>query len=1734
MNLPAASTSMYKWVRLDPARLGLRLVAARFASGAERLTFGGQDEMSAQEVDALMRLGFYHSRGGMVMRDGVRFTLQELRSVFPTAVVADMPKELISRLYPRRASAQDPAGVPLTQAALHESNLVAGASELGTNADGETVWQGEDGRFTTRERQVTARERDAGASADPARFLMARTPRDLARCADGFVAEILRGRPQRFTDLKRWCGVVNDLPVGAIETSPRLREWQEAVEAAIVRCMGTHAKANAAAFEFARRLEDGQPAFQARTSSSINNQQYSTPMPISVAVQCILGDQAGATVLEPTIGNGSLVTLIRDARVSGVDIDDRRVASIRRDRPDIAVEQGDFLSLPIRAPSADGKFDTIVANPPFGGLARPVMMDGLKVGRIDYQVLMRSLQLRTDVGLGVYIVGADSTIDSRAGQVSGGSRHLFNWLSDHYQVDVVEVDGGLYAKQGAAFPIRIVVVGPKGKNPVEISDQLPVIEDHQSLLSWSLAMQKKYASVAAAHRNDVMFDAAALPPAQDADGSVEDLTFDAMLLDLPLAEAAPDAAASPNVADLEAPAAVDAAPTAALVEDNSYQSPYVAKSRIGEASSMIPRNLQTATLHALDAVEAAHGDIDAFVARSLGWSVTEMQEHGYLSPEQVDAVALAIHAQGQDRACLEGDQTGLGKGRVMAAMARYNALNGRATVFLTETPTLFTDFWRDLQDIGSEKLFKPMIVNASVPVYDPKTGTTLVPATSRAEFNRALALDAIPPEYNLVLATYSQFNRAPDVSAKARWIGGATRGAQLLLDEAHNAAGDSNTGRNIATAIENAAGVAYSSATSMKGAKNVLIYSALFPESVDVGGLPETLQAGGEVLQEVLSGMMARDGVFVRREHDLSALTFETVEDAGRKQRNIDIADRLAEILELMNFVAGDIDGLVNERNKELKELLARLPEEERKGSRMGAISMNFGSRLFAIYRQFQMAVKTELAAERCLLALEQGKKPVVVLENTMESLLRELVYENRDDLGIEGLEDLAPTGANLAAGVELGAGLTFRDVLNRMVERLMYYNEVTRYGEVEKRPIESKETLQVIANIRGLIAEFPDLPASPLDEIRRRMEAAGYAMAELSGRSLQIEERADPVTGLMTAVATARPEQPKAKIVREFNAGLTDALLLTRAGSTGISLHASKTFDDQRQRVLIELQSAQDVNVRVQFFGRVNRKGQVSAPEIETLSSGLIGEARPIAMQNAKLRRLSANTTANQDTAALDRNVPDFINHIGDLVARRYLEANPAIAHRLQINMDLEEAESGYGQQEAYFITKLTSRLVMLRNAEQEAIYDEITSEYRRILRELDEKGQNPFKSKDLDLRAITLGHEVFEGGNPASGSVFEFPVYLKTIQYEEEIHPLRADEVKTRCEGTRQRYEQAYGQPIDTALTRMVAMIERGREPLLRQAMQGRKDTLEQALSEKEPNAVNRLNQRVDFIVKGLREIRPGAVVTVTGMEEAKLTGVVIDFTLPDNEKKFHNAGQYTVLIAVPGLAKPVERSLYALMEDPAYQVRSMGAYGMKLWEDFDGAPSGMVKRQRCVLDGNLFKAAQIAAAAKLGSCVMYTDEQGARHRGVMLHAGVQPKHLKGLTVRIETPAIAAALMDAMPDLVLSTNSMGVDREGGATVERDGALYKMTVPGTKSGGGRFFANTVLCDITGEFSGTRAFMTARFAPEKLEAVVKSLAGMGVSLYAPAECRAAINEILVAKHGYTNENGEEAAPSQAA
>lgn len=1730
MNQPstaaAQSKNLVNWIQLNTDDPDTRLVAVKFPSGTKRLVLVASEALSNAQLKVLGDVGFYRSRSGFLVRDDLRFSLQQIQKVFPNAQPVKVPMNWVTRIMPERSLPpsvvipnfpKEPApfvphpigggesnveeGLPV---AVVVNNAVMAARPLGINYRGQTVFLGEDGRFIHGPAQQVIREADSRGAA----FLYGHSPEELALCADGFVQEIAGGRVLRFDDLKRFASIVTELSVDDVVSSPKAREVQEAVEAALVRYLRRQSGITAkAAYALAIRLHEGQPPLAARTSESISLQQYSTPLPLSVAVQQIFGRVEGKSILEPTIGNGSLISNLEGAFIAGVELDARRLENVRRDRSDVKLLQGDATAVDFKSLNGGEAFDIVISNPPFGGLQPPRMLSGLKVTRLDHLILVRSLLTRKDEGLGVFIVGADSYLDTQSGVVTGGSRYLFNWLADRYQVDVVEVDGRVYAKQGASFPIRIVVVGRKGLGNEQIPDRLPVLIDYDEVLEWSGAMFEKYGA-APLSSSDYRLGAI--------EGSSPDIKLDG------------DAPTAPSEVELAEPGSTVAETLTSAPadrgdqEENSYQSPYSAFSRAGESTAMIPRNLATPTRLALGEVVKTEGDVDVFVATELGWSVDEMG--GYLSPEQVDAVALAINALRKERGFLEADQTGLGKGRVMAAMARFAALQGKTVVFLTETPTLFTDFWRDIRDIGSESLFTPMIINDGVSVYDPISGSRLIPATPKSVINAALDSGSVDGTYNLVLGTYSQFNRDRSKSAKARWIGDVAVGKALLLDEAHNAAGESNTGQNIGMAIDAADFVVYSSATAMKAGKNVLLYSELFPNTVDMGALPATLATGGEVLQEVLSGMLARDGVFVRREHDLSNLSFRTVTDIAREARNRELSDKLAEILELMNYLSGDINQLVNKRNKEIKKLLEEIPEVERKGNRMGAVSTNFGSRLYAIYRQFMMAIKTDLAADRAVLALEEGKKPVIVLENTMESLLTDIVHELQP--GIEE-SDAEEFGSSLMGEVELDGYLTYRDVLNRMLHRLTYYLESSRYGEVTKVPVTSAEFLEVVATVDRLIGEFPDLPVSPLDEIRSRITAAGFICDELSGRKLQIQKKGG------NFFASPIPERPKAQIVKDFVTGTTDALLLTRAGSTGISLHSGEKFPDQRQRVMIELQSAADVNVRVQFFGRVNRKGQTSSPEIETLSSGLIGEARPIAMQNSKLRKLSANTTANQDNAALDRSVPDFINTIGDEVAFRYLEANPKIAHRLDIDLENED-----DREESYFINKLTSRLVMLRVAEQEQIYEALTSEYVRVIKELDAKGVNPLKSRELDVKAREVSREIYETGNPHSDSAFNQPVFAKTIEYDVTIDPLRTTDLKKLVDqgaaavgAFRINHEKRSNQDFFLALKAFLAV---NRQRFLETVLAKDCKSVDEALSSKRANAVQKMLQRLKVLDTVLDGLQVGGVARFTNNEGETTFGVITSVVVPDNPKHIHLLGGYELSFAVPGRQSLIDRSLYSLQDDVQFRIMPKGSLLAELMQQFDTAQAGVVTYQRLLLDGNLFKAAQIAAAGSIGSSIIYTDEKGSRHRGVLLSRGVDLKHLKSLPVRVETALMCGEVLNHFPNIILSTSpGLGEETDTDMSLFLQDGQAVMEVPGSKTWGGRYFANEELVKVTGPFAGTRKSMKASFPIESVQKAMSILYRQGVSLYAESSLREGINKLNAVVYSNESESEERTAAYRA-
>lgn len=1611
---------MQKAVWIDLTAYGGRLQLMQVPSRGRYLVV----TLGAEHQD-LRRLGFsWWPRSNVWGKASETLKIDDWQKLFPAALVHELPLNEI-RLTPRfvhsaKSGRTDRTNFQTAQGAVSNAAEVSlmQVSQLGRNFRGDQVMEGVDGRFIRLDDQTTM---EGSSDLSRAAFLRAslEDPDELSLCADGFVLDMDVGRQRKsFQDLVKFGRVIAG-ELGADD--PRFRQVQEAIEASIVRRISKEGDLSRDAFDLAVRLNDNQPTMKARTSSSVALQQYSTPGPMAVAAQWLLDTErlpaTGIRLLDPTIGNGSLVSLSPAAKVLGFDLDTNRLERVARMLGDVGeVHAGDARAVELPEHEAS------IVNPPFGGLDQPIIRNGLRLSRVDQLILFRTLAARTPSGRTVAIIAGDSYKSASAGEVTAASRYLFNWIADHYHLEgVIEVDGRLYNRQGAGYPVRLLSIGDRRDTPLpgegvrSVPSKLSVIKDWDALWTWASSLRDQRQT-----------------------------------------------APAPEVS----PAPVPAKRTE-LRASNTYQTPYVPFSRVSEPEAMIPKNLAAGTRAALARIEDEYGAIDQYVGDELGVAQDELGK--FWSAEQVDALALALAKISAGEAFVVADQTGFGKGRILAGLARAAMRKGMPVHFVTEKANLFSDFWRDLCDTGSAGLAgQPLILNDATGILDTITGEVLVPATPKQVRDAALSSGTMPTDAMLSMSTYSQFNS--EEGRKADWLERVAHGCLLLLDESHNAAGDSNTATNIAAAASGAAAVGYSSATFAKDAKNLVAYAPLFPQSVNAMELPEILRLGGEPMMETLSGMLAERGNMIRREHDLSGVTFCSHIDDQRLERNRHLCDQLSPILSAMAFLSGDVNKFVSAIKKENRKSLKNVPEADRKGARLQVTTFNVISRLYNISRQFSLALKTEFTVEKTLEALAAGRKPTIVLENTMASLLDEIT------------QDLAP---------DEPVGLQFRDLLKVMAQRLLTITERTGYGAPTIREISDPDTLNAHKTLMDMIEEFPDLPLSPIDTIREAITNAGYRCDEISGRSRM----------LVGDRLVERTQVPRTSIVAGYNSGQIDALVLTRAGSTGISLHASEKFADQRQRELLELQIAANVAERMQFWGRINRKGQVSRPMISMLSSGLVCELRELAMQNTKLRKLSANVTSNRESSALDTDVPDILNVVGDEVCREILESRPELAHRLAIEMPEDKPDG----QDLWYVNKLLSRLILLRSDEQEELWEsEISAAYDAKLNEYALRGEDPFKAQDLGKARVTQ-RILFEGAQVDTDDPFEGPIYVSTLEIEKDAKPLRSDFLQEAIQAGWRHLSDTTKLPADEAMPALTKRIRQNSMQVLRRVLPERFETVDQALADEKPNAVKATYNRLAALVTHLPDIVPGAGISITGNEGVIEHHVVIRVEAPQKGRE-HNAGAWTIRFAAPGSDRVRALSLYALINDPNFEctgpVRSL--------HEFDTAPAGTIIERREVLDGNLFDAARLSHQHRLGKVVTYEDDQGLRRRCILVPKKAGP--VAELPVELRSAEMVREFLTDHPEGELVDTLQSRTGEG-LRIVWYGGHARLLCPGATEKGGRYFADANLVAITGEWAGSRALMSVNLNDlDKLPEVADLLFSRGNRLYCAPEFRAWLNE----------------------
>lgn len=1407
-----------------------------------------------------------------------------------------------------------------TQEEVRANIAVNMATPIGTNHLGQEVFHGADGRFIkTGEGKVVNMSE---ASMSPSIFLRAISAEDLEECADALVMTISRGEVYREEDIDRFADYIFD---GKPEDSEaKLSALHVAINHALGRKMSYEFHdAGRNSFNLALKLHEGLPPL------SQDLAEYITPLPVGIVAQRLAGITRESVIFSPVVGNGALLSSLGE-NIKVLTLDDPETSSqvLRSDVELYSIAETEGEQVP---------HSIMLANFPAEPLDEHFNSYGTKVYRGDHLKVMRYMSAREKHGKSVFLLKAGNV----PGEVDQDTKLLLSWMSARYQIEAyVELDGSLFGRGGNANNRYLVIAGDAGQTDNIQFDTARVIYDYQSLWKWA------------------------------------------------------DEFVSEQQRLTEKPA----------LEENGYQAPYVPASRIGMATTMIPRNLVGPIREALSRIESEHGSVDDFVSREINMPFSEMEE--CFSPEQIDAIAMGIAAHKNGKGFIEADQTGLGKGRVLAAMARYAILNNMPTIFMSISDTLFSDFYRDIVDIHSEDLIKPFVLNQGVPLI---IGNKRVRRGSKKEeVLEVLESGVLPEGNNLLMATYSQFNRdnKKNTDPKSQFLKEFSKGAFMVMDESHAAAGESNIGFNLLRSLREVSGVVYSSATFAKASQNFRIYSKVMPPSVSPATIPEILSRGGEPLAEVFSSMLAEDAVMIRREHDLSKLKFEDAFDTQYAARNEQFADQLAEILEGMGMLTGIVNHVINDRNKLIAQQFDRLQSmlPRKKGEAKpkfnvrdnGWFSTNIGSRMYQAMRQFFLAIKVDYTVELAVKSLEEGRKPIIALENTFESQLRDAIKTQKEGLDVTDMSlflqddpdmdsdtatmnDLimeldGEDGANDVASADdniLQVPLTFRNVLYKMLDSIVVVRKVGEDAQIERMQNEAIDKLRKSIELK--IDAFPDIYISPLDYIKQKLEEHGYSCGEISGRNIGMAFRNDG-----TQVINHVRKGNKNRTINAFNSGQLDAIILTTSGSTGISLHASAKFEDQRQREMIELQVANNVATRMQMLGRPNRTGQVCAPIIRTVNSGLPSESRMISMQNAKLRHMSANTTSNRENSVIDQDL-DILNKVGNQVCLHYLMENQDIAKRLAIDVELLSPAVAEKKSSSFYVDQLTGRLGMLYVHEQRAIYDQILEAYRNEIAYLDSKGINPFKSHEMDVRGKIEDREEIYTPVFNTGSVFDRSVYLTRLTWEQKLDPLTSSQVHNIVkENTLRRFDQNDpGEYMNT----IVDTLRQSRTFIIDKAwIRNQYPTLQMAMLDS-ASSVHATTQRLDFIEKWVPLLIPGNVVQFTSLFGGTKQGLIIDIELPEPGKE-DKLGQYRFKLLIPGDGRET-MSLYPMIKDDEFKVITDNADVIKQIEE----QSPTIRQREMILDGNIFSACAWSVDQNRGTSTIYTNEHGDRLRGVVM---------------------------------------------------------------------------------------------------------------------------------------------------
>lgn len=1585
---------------------------------------------------------------------------------------------------------------------------------------------------------------------------------------------------------------------------------QELVEDGLVRAarevVGRKGRDSRASYDLICKLYEMQPTIAARSSNRIKMQQYSTPLPMAwIANRFAMANKADGKVLEPTAGNGMLVFTVPVEQVRANELDETRLDNLR--------EQGfaEVTQQDATEPFEGGmQYDAVIANPPFGK-REAVEYDGKMIPGLDPQITLNALASMKDDGRAAIIIGGN--MEYAINGAIKSMKPFFTYLYDHYNVKgVIDMSGGLYAKQGTTFPTRMILIDGRRSNEERVQTAVyPPVEskairkaesfdDLYEIINEVLNSKEKTNGTEVLRSRGGRHLSVADNASGETDGAGHNRQSEANDESGSQTERRGRTGLERNSESDQRPVLGERGQNDTVGETgrgtdtigesstdrrrleqrtvgNGTQPvdgvdvqrsglglseepkkrdlteeklPYRPHNTAFRLESVAPAAMVEAMDNVLTQIEAQHGSIDEFIKTELGYDTIE-EAHQALAAEQMDSVAMAIYQMKQGQALIIGDQTGVGKGRQMAALIRWAVQRGEKPVFITQKADLFSDIYRDLVDIGSGDLV-PFIFNSPSAKENKgemvdANGKVVYKGLSDSKMKKVMETGKLPEDCDFAVLTYSQVNTGDAVSQqemeeaakksgartkksknvkngkatpKATFLRAIAKDNYLFLDESHTAAGSSNTGAYLQSILRGAKAATFASATFAKRPDTMPLYAirtAMSQAKVEPDKMISIIEKGGVTLQEIMSRELTNAGQMVRRERDMSDVVtdWKTITDPETVRRARENYDRtIAAFNAIIKFQEDYVKPMIEALDMELA-VMAESAGVKRGTDKMGVENVPFASKTYNYTKQLMLALKVDAIADEVEAEINAGRHPVIALESTMESSIKDYAAGETID---------EPTfSASLLKGLDTVMQYTVKDEDGN--------ERHERYSPQALGPAGEKAYYELQDFIRESTS---DIFISPLDAIIERLNDKGYKVGELTGRNMYVERNDDG-----RVVVKRRTDKDKKKMQREFNSGTLDVLILNKSASTGISLHASEKFSDQRQRSMIIAQPLSDINDYMQMIGRIDRTGQVHRGYYINLGLPVPAENRFLMMLSTKLKSLNANTTTSQDSESNDVEAPDLLNKYGSQVVVEYLRDNVEIYEKM--GTPLKKGGLGGGRVQASELDeykpqeddarKVTGYVALLTTKEQEEFYDDVVRRYNELIKYLNDTGSNDLKITVMPLRAKTIERRVSsEGIDPNGSNPFARNSFVEKVEMDVLRKPMKADEIRkvieqinrgvapaeylesvieiirkedeARIAAEEERYEKAKAKAVEDIAkqTDKINGQKKRSEEEKRVAIENFIAETNEKVEAKHNDNILRLNQSSDQMMLRLRMFEVGKSYLVPD----NLESMIFDFATPaifcgykTKDSKITASTTLAVFATLDGRRR-IEIKLSqidALRSIDKMTNDNWDAARATTLDNWDSQIPSETRKTGFIMTGNILQAiadTQDEYGGYPGQLISYTDIDGNVHDGILM-----PDKWNASMLKTSGAPLSSRLQQIKDYTPITSHDGKVEIMGSSWAK----MFYLTVPKTKKDGAVYYENkTLLRAAGGNFYPYRGKLRADIPADHIDEVVKELTKLGVKV----------------------------------